>query len=105
MGITRDSVIQLAAALGYRVEIRKMRAADLQKSGEIFLTGTACEILPIAELDGQPVGHACPGPVTEEIRTAFDRAKTGLAREWEHWLYRVPAESGVEPKRRADNQR
>ena len=89
MGITRDSVMQIATALGYRVEVGIIRLEDLQKADEVFLTGTACEILPIAELDGKPIGSGRPGPVTEEIRTSYDNAKTGRSKEREHWLHRV----------------
>ena len=89
MGITRDSVLQLAAAEGLRTEIGTLAVADLESVSEMFLCGTACEILPIAELDGRRIGRLCPGPVTERIGAAFDRAKTGALPAWSHWLHRV----------------
>jgi branched-chain amino acid aminotransferase len=92
LGITRDSVLQLAAAEGFEIKIGTLTVRDLQSAEEVFLCGTASEILPIAELDGQGIGRECPGPVTERIGAAFDCAKTGASPEWSHWLHRVAAE-------------
>ena len=92
LGITRDSILQLATAEGFEVEVGVITVEALTKSDEVFLCGTACEILPVAELDGSRIGRVAPGPVTEQIRKAFDRAKTGASGEWNHWLHRVTAE-------------
>jgi branched-chain amino acid aminotransferase len=92
MGITRDSILQLAVAAGFKVEVGTIAVEDLQNADEVFLCGTACEILPVAELDGIRIGRVCPGPVVEQIRNAFDRAKTGVSREWAHWLHPVAVE-------------
>jgi branched-chain amino acid aminotransferase len=92
MGITRDSILQLGVAEGFRVEVGTITVEDLTGADEVFLCGTACEILPVAELDGAHIGKGSPGPVTVQIRSAFDRAKTGVSREWNHWLHRVVAE-------------
>jgi branched-chain amino acid aminotransferase len=89
MGITRDSILQLAMAEGFEVEVGTIKADDLRIADEVFLCGTACEIVPVAELDGARIGWSAPGPVTEQIRSAFDRAKTGASREWSHWLHLV----------------
>jgi len=95
MGITRDSVLQLAAAEGFDVEVGTITVADLRAADEAFLCGTACEILPLAELDLSPIGQGKPGPVTLRIRDAYDRAKTGAASAWAHWLHSVPATTAV----------
>jgi branched-chain amino acid aminotransferase len=92
MGITRDSILQLAVAEGFDVEVGTITVEDLQKADEVFLCGTACEIVPVAELDGSRIGRVSPGPVTEQIRNTFDRVKTGASREWKHWLHRVAVE-------------
>ena len=91
MGITRDSILQLAVAEGFQVEVGAITVEDLRNADEVFLCGTACEILPVAELDGSRIGRVSPGPVTDQIHNAFDRAKTGASREWAHWLHRVAA--------------
>ncbi len=95
MGITRDSILQLAVAEGFKVQVGTVTTEELQKADEVFLCGTACEILPVAELDGVRIGQVSPGPVTERIRRAFDRAKTGVASEWAHWLHPVGQVSAV----------
>lgn len=95
MGITRDSILQLAVAEGFKVEVGTVTTEELQKADEVFLCGTACEILPVAELDGVRIGQVSPGPVTERIRRAFDRAKTGASTEWAHWLHPVGQVSAV----------
>ena len=92
MGITRDSILQLAVAEGFEVEVGAISVEDLQSADEAFLCGTACEIVPISELDGARIGRATPGLVTAQVRDAFDRAKTGAASEWSHWLHRVAPE-------------
>jgi len=92
MGITRDSILQLAEAEGFQTEVGTITVDDLQRADEVFLCGTACEIVPVAELDGSRIGQLSPGPVTELIREAFDRAKTGASAEWGHWLHRVAME-------------
>jgi branched-chain amino acid aminotransferase len=92
MGITRDSILQLAVAEGFVVEVGTITVKDLQEADEVFLCGTACEIVPVAELDDARIGWGAPGPVTEQIRGAFDRAKTGASPEWAHWLHRVMVE-------------
>ena len=56
IGITRDSVINLAADHGYKVEARRITRDDLYLADELFFTGTAAEVTPIREVDGRTVG-------------------------------------------------
>jgi len=95
MGITRDSILQLAMAEGFEVEVGAIRVEDLLQADEAFLCGTAIEIVPVAEVDTNRIGRSSPGPVTGQIRSAFDRAKTGAACEWDHWVHRVAVEDPV----------
>ena len=95
MGITRDSILQLASAEGFGVEVGAITTEDLLNADEAFLCGTACEVLPVAELDGQRIGQVAPGPVTEQLRDAYDRAKTGVSPQWRHWLHRVGAKEAT----------
>jgi len=95
MGITRDSVLQLGVAAGFAVEVGIITLEQLRAADEVFLCGTACEILPVAELDGLRIGRVSPGPVTEQIRSAYDRAKTGASPQWGHWLHRVTVEEAA----------
>lgn len=64
LGITRDSVIEIASNLGIAVEIGALRLNDLLTADEAFLTGTAAEITPIREIDGNSVANGSAGEVT-----------------------------------------
>ncbi|MBS1852029.1 MAG: branched-chain amino acid transaminase [Acidobacteria bacterium] len=90
LGITRDSVIQIARALGYEVRIGDIRREDLMRAEEIFLTGTATEILPVREIDGTIVGRGSRGPITERIYDTFVAAARGKDARFRHWLDFVP---------------
>ena len=52
LGITSDTVIQLAKSLGYKMEIGPFRLDDIRNADEVFVTGTAAEIVPFSEIDG-----------------------------------------------------
>ncbi len=67
-GITRRAVMGLAQARGIAVEERDVWPADLPRASEIFLTGTAAEITPVRELDGQ---HYQVGPVAPKLMDDF----------------------------------
>src|SRR5437016_5174259 len=66
VGITRDSVIQIAQDLGHRVVEKPIIRTDLYLADEVFMVGTAAEVTPIREVDDHVVGP--PGPVTVEIQ-------------------------------------
>ena len=90
MGITRDSILQLGMAEGFRVEVGTITVDDVLGADEVFLCGTACEVLPIVEIDEHRIGSGEPGPVTQQIREAYGRATSGASPQWNHWLHRVP---------------
>jgi branched-chain amino acid aminotransferase len=86
LGITRDSVIELARDAGYQVDINRMRVGDLLAADEAFLTGTASEIVPLRELDGKPLGTGSRGAVTELLQAAYRTATSGQDARHEEWL-------------------
>lgn len=90
-GITRSSVMQVARDLGYTVEERSLVRTDLFLADEAFLTGTAAELTPIAEVEGRKVGSGTRGPITERVQALFMDAVTGKASQYEHWLTYVNA--------------
>lgn len=92
LGITRDSVIDLARDLGYEVEIGTLTLEDLRSADEAFFTGTAVEVTPIRELDGEVIGDGKRGPVTERIQRAFFAATSGRDSRYADWLHRVAAQ-------------
>ena len=70
-GITRHSVITLAESLGYSVTTRPIPRESLYIADEVFFTGSAAEITPIAEIDHIQIGSGTRGPVTKALQDAF----------------------------------
>jgi branched-chain amino acid aminotransferase len=88
-GITRDTLIQIAQDLGYRVVEKNLIRTDLYLADEVFMCGTAAEVTPIREVDDHVVGP--PGPVTLEIQQAYLDTCKGRSERWAHWLEFAPA--------------
>ena len=89
VGITRDSVIQIAQDLGHRVVEKPIIRTDLYLADEVFMVGTAAEVTPIREVDDQVIGS--PGPVTQEIQEAYLDTVHGRSERWSQWLEFAPA--------------
>jgi branched-chain amino acid aminotransferase len=70
-GVTRDAVIELAREATYAVEELPLNRYDLYTADEMFLTGTAAEIVAVTKLDGRVIGTGRPGPVTQELAKRF----------------------------------
>ena len=83
-GITRASVMTLAADLGNPVRETMISRSDLYTADEIFCCGTAAEVTPVREIDGRVIGK--PGPVTTEIQQKFFDAVKGVDEKYAHWL-------------------
>lgn len=72
LGITRDSVIELAAReLGMEVVERRIHRSELYLADEVFLTGTAAHVTPMGELDNRKIGDGETGPVTKKIQELY----------------------------------
>jgi branched-chain amino acid aminotransferase len=71
-GITRDAVIQLALENGLPVEEGQWPPETLEKTDEIFITGTLKKIMPVTLLDGHSIGQGKPGPVTRKIMRLYN---------------------------------
>jgi branched-chain amino acid aminotransferase len=93
-GINRKSVVQIGNDLGFQVEERAIARAELYLADEVFLTGTAAELVPVREIDDHPLGG--PGEITRQLQAKFEDALYGRAEEYLEWLDFVeapPAES------------
>ncbi|KRF02164.1 branched-chain amino acid aminotransferase [Frateuria sp. Soil773] len=90
-GITRDSVIALAADLGIPVEERELPREALYSADEVFMTGTAAEITPVRSVDRKAVGAGAPGPVTKALQQAFFGLFDGRTEDRRGWLSPVHA--------------
>jgi branched-chain amino acid aminotransferase len=86
-GITRDTVIQLARAMGYEVSEGNLIRTELYLADEIFMCGTAAEVTPIRSVDDHDVGV---GPVTMELQKAYLDLVHGRGdARWSDWLEAV----------------
>jgi branched-chain amino acid aminotransferase len=85
-GLTRDSVIILAREQGYEVREEPLSRDQLYVSDELFVCGTAAEVLGIRELDFRPIGAGVRGPVTTRLADAFKRAVRGEDKKHLDWL-------------------
>jgi branched-chain amino acid aminotransferase len=70
-GVTRDAVLELAEELGITAKEEQLNRYDLYTADEVFLTGTATEIVSVRSLDGRRIGETLPGPVTARLMEAF----------------------------------
>jgi len=70
-GITRDAIIDLAKKNKIKVGEGIMTRHDLYNANEIFLTGTAAEVIPVIKIDGRQIGTGKPGAVTKKLLKAF----------------------------------
>ncbi len=70
-GVTMNEVIRLASQVGIAVDRVNMTRHDLYTAHEMFLTGTAAEIIPVTHVDARPIGSGQPGPVTRRLMKAF----------------------------------
>lgn len=70
-GITRKTVLEIANEDGFEVVVDDVPTSLLYEADELFLTSTAGGVMPVATLDGEPVGSGKPGPVTWRIRQRY----------------------------------
>jgi len=82
-GITRDSVMKLAADQGTPVHETSLNRVDLYTADEIFLTGSATEIIPIREVDGRMYE---PGPTTQALQQRYTEICHGRDEKYLDWL-------------------
>ncbi len=72
-GITRRSVLELAAEAGQQAEQGRLSAGDLRRAAEVLVSSTAGGIMPVTVIDGEPVGAGRPGPLTVQLRDRYWR--------------------------------
>jgi len=93
-GITRDTVIQLAEHDKLPVREAPITRDDLYVADEVFLTGTAGEIVPVGEIDGRSVGLGTVGPITRRLSDLYTATTAGNYPAFHKWL--VPVQEGLE---------
>jgi branched-chain amino acid aminotransferase len=98
-GITRESLLEIAAGLGYETSIGAITREDLFKADEAFFSGTAVEVPPIVRvIDGSipregkreyTIGSGKIGEITTKLATAYKDSVSGKVKQYEKWLTSV----------------
>lgn len=83
-GITRKSVMQILEDRGYPAVERDLARSELYTADEVFMCGTAAEVVPVREIDDHPLGD--PGEITKVVQAKFEDAIYGRAPEYAEWL-------------------
>ncbi len=86
-GITRDSIMTIARDKGYEVVERSMVRTELYSADEMFMCGSAAELVPVRSVDGRELGD--PGPITKELQESYFRVVGGEDPAYASWLERV----------------
>jgi branched-chain amino acid aminotransferase len=85
-GITRDSILTLARDLGHEVREEPVSRDQLYLADEVFVCGTAAEVVAVREIDGRKVGSGRMGPFTRSLQEAFHAAVRGENARYDGWL-------------------
>jgi branched-chain amino acid aminotransferase len=85
-GITRKTVMALAAELGLRVVEKRITRDEVYIADEAFFTGTAAEVTPIREVDGRLIGAGGRGPITQRLQELYFDQVHGRRDEHPEWL-------------------
>lgn len=85
-GITRHSVITLAEDLGHTVVEEPITRDQLYLADEVFVCGTAAEVVPVREIDYRVIGEGARGPVVEALQELFHATVRGEGKRSSEWL-------------------
>jgi branched-chain amino acid aminotransferase len=86
IGLTRDTIMQLAAEIGVEVVEKRITRDEVYIADEAFFTGTAAEVTPIRELDNRVIGSGKRGPITEKLQTMYFDLVHGRSTTHPEWL-------------------
>jgi len=85
-GITRDTLMELAADEGLTVREKRISRDEVYLADEAFFTGTAAEVTPIREVDDRAIGTGGRGPVTERLQSLYFDVVHGRVDRYSKWL-------------------
>jgi branched-chain amino acid aminotransferase len=88
-GITRDTILRLSADLGLKVMEEPLSRDQLYIADEVFLCGTAAEVVPVREIDYRQIGAGQKGPITAALQDCFHDAVRGRGPRSAEWLEHV----------------
>jgi len=89
IGLTRDTIIQLAGELGIPVVEKRITRDEVYIADEAFFTGTAAEVTPIRELDNRTIGAGKRGPITAKLQSLYFDCVQGRSPAHAAWLTHV----------------
>ncbi len=84
-GITRNTILTLAAEHGFKLVEKRITRDEVYIADEAFFTGTAAEVTPIREVDGRKIGAGRRGPVTEKLQKAYFDLVSGKTEAHAEW--------------------
>ena len=85
-GITRRSIMELAQKeLGLQVVERSVDRTEVFIAEEMFMTGTAAQVVAVTKVDHRPIGRGEMGPITSKLRALFDDIVRGKNKKYERW--------------------
>jgi len=84
-GITRHSIHTIAQDLGYRILEQPISRDQLYIADEVFVCGTAAEMIGLSEIDFRKIGTGVTGPVTSKIQEIYHDAIHGKIEKYEEW--------------------
>jgi branched-chain amino acid aminotransferase len=95
-GITRDSLLTVASGLGYEALEQQISRDLLYIADEVFVCGTAAEVVALSEIDFRKIGSGKTGPITRALQTAFTAIVHGKDPQYETWLSYVTDSPGTD---------
>jgi branched-chain amino acid aminotransferase len=88
-GITRDSLVTLAKDMGYEVGEQLISRDQLYIADEVFVCGTAAEMIAVTEIDFRVIGNGRMGPITRKLQETFHTVIKGNHPRSAGWLAKV----------------
>ncbi|WP_298209203.1 branched-chain amino acid transaminase [Ferrimicrobium sp.] len=85
-GITRKTITQVAKDMGIETHEAQLLRTDLYLADEMFITGTAAEVVPVSSVDDRVIGTGEPGKISKELQRRYFQIVTGSDPAYDHWL-------------------
>lgn len=95
-GLTRDTVMTLATDLGIPVVEEQLTRDQLYIADEVFITGTAAEIVPARKIDFRIIGDGKPGPIMQSLLGIYLKTVRGQGKRSVEWLDYLPVEQRID---------
>lgn len=88
-GITQDTIIALAKQLKIPVKSKKLSLDTVVNADEVFISGTATEVMAVTTINGNPIGTGQQGKVTEQLYNQYHDLVTGNNNQFSEWLMKI----------------